>query len=539
MPLNVSPNVNLDTIRNLDASKTYFLSSTTGQVKEASWWMRFKCAIGVQSARQKVANLVEAVRTTLLDAAGKTGDDAKLDADIRTVSLKSMVKGSVIKDIASRFSVANANMIAKTDAAKLAASSAETFATRFRLLRQKGVDAKVFSGILKHAFKAVVGGELPMENDLDGKPVLDEARFKCALDDAAYRAANLVDEITRSGKLNGGSIDRLYAQHIVDTLFEEDGTRNERPVNDLKTPMQVKVDVAFKLGKDLLDNRVQIVHSSLQKMGVDPEKKLGEILSFCNGDKELEDYVLEIAPSLCLNTNNELRSDDTVQKKIAAIKESLEEIKELQKSYPGTAAQIKDAMSLLESTAFPKGTLAKIAKAVESCSFTRTASLTSRSSRSAIFKAMDEFRKALWTVQTQVNPGGAGSAESVTAKNIAMTLILSKLGPGVVAKLPHILSGRECCAMRSISKEISTQIHYQDPNVISACEGEAYDFAQMDIADHIDAVSVLIDTLNFEREQPVPVEGEAEFDINDEESLEIRWYLEDIALEQAKPKSES
>lgn len=110
MPLNVATNVNIDTLRNLEADKTYFLSSTTGQIKEASLWMRFKCAIGVQSARQKVANLVEAVRTTLLDAAGKTGDDAKLDTDIRTVSLKSMVKGSVIKDIASRFSVANEHL---------------------------------------------------------------------------------------------------------------------------------------------------------------------------------------------------------------------------------------------------------------------------------------------------------------------------------------------------------------------------------------------------------------------------------------------
>ena len=60
----MASNLNLDTIRNLDASKTYFLSSTTGQIKEASLWMRFKCAIGVQSARQKVNSLVDAVRTT-------------------------------------------------------------------------------------------------------------------------------------------------------------------------------------------------------------------------------------------------------------------------------------------------------------------------------------------------------------------------------------------------------------------------------------------------------------------------------------------
>ena len=33
MSLSVATNVSLDTIKNLDASKTYFLSSTTGEVK--------------------------------------------------------------------------------------------------------------------------------------------------------------------------------------------------------------------------------------------------------------------------------------------------------------------------------------------------------------------------------------------------------------------------------------------------------------------------------------------------------------------------
>ena len=33
MPLSIASNVNIDTLRNLDSDKTYFLSSTTGQVK--------------------------------------------------------------------------------------------------------------------------------------------------------------------------------------------------------------------------------------------------------------------------------------------------------------------------------------------------------------------------------------------------------------------------------------------------------------------------------------------------------------------------
>ena len=85
MAINITPNVSVAALRNLDADKTYFLSSTTGEIKEASCWMRFKCAIGVKSAREKVGNLVEAVRTALLQSAGLRKDDV-LETDIRAMT---------------------------------------------------------------------------------------------------------------------------------------------------------------------------------------------------------------------------------------------------------------------------------------------------------------------------------------------------------------------------------------------------------------------------------------------------------------------
>ena len=250
MSLSVATNVNIDTLKNLDSSKTYFLSSTTGQVKEASFWMRFKCAIGVQSARQKVANLVDAVRTPLLDAADQT-DNANLTTDIKTIDRRFMVKGSAIKDIADRFSVVNANTIAKASAAKIAASSAEKFATNFSVIKfNEGVvqfnvgDGKAIASIFNHAFKEVVDGQLPMKKDLYGRSVLDRLNFANSLNKTALKVKNLILEIVRSNNLTDGVIDRHYAKHIVDTLFNKDGTRNEKTIADLKSPMQVKADAA-------------------------------------------------------------------------------------------------------------------------------------------------------------------------------------------------------------------------------------------------------------------------------------------------------
>ena len=539
MPLNIASNVNIDTLRNLDANKTYFLSSTTGQIKEASFWMRFKCAIGVQSARQKVANLVEAVRTTLLNAAEQTKDSA-LDTDIRTVDLKSMVKGSVIKDIASRFSAANEQKMVTAQAKGVLKDVANLIA-RNVLKDYPGVaKSDDLVVIARHALKPALERQLPTCKNDNGDVVLDEDAFLATLGQKMLDIQGQLSQVIDSDALNGAQFDKHYAKHVIDTLYNKDGTRNEKTVADLKTPMQVKVDVAFKVGQPLINNRPHIVHKHLLENGIDPEKKLGEILGFCNGDKELEDYVLEIAPALCLNSNNNLRSNESIQKKIAAIKDSLDEIKSLQKSYPGTAEQIKDSVSLLESSAFPKGTLTKIAEAIETCSFTKISSLNSRSSASDIFKAMDELRVAIGTFQKEVDIDKifadigeeAGGPHGMAARNVAMTLILSKLGPGVTARLPHIVSSTQFDTMRAITTELKGQFHDHAPEAING-DDKAYKTASV-IVNELDlAVDFFIENLNFGSERPVASSGDVEFDINGEQAVDIRIYLGDVAQEES------
>ena len=51
--------INLDTIRSLNANKTYYLSNSTGEIKEAGRWQKFKCFFGVGDGREKAATLAE------------------------------------------------------------------------------------------------------------------------------------------------------------------------------------------------------------------------------------------------------------------------------------------------------------------------------------------------------------------------------------------------------------------------------------------------------------------------------------------------
>ncbi|MBO7620366.1 MAG: hypothetical protein J6T06_07645, partial [Victivallales bacterium] len=66
--------INLDTIRWLNVNKTYYLSNSTGEIKEAGGWQKFKCFFGVGDGREKAAKLVNAVKSALLEASDKITD---------------------------------------------------------------------------------------------------------------------------------------------------------------------------------------------------------------------------------------------------------------------------------------------------------------------------------------------------------------------------------------------------------------------------------------------------------------------------------
>ena len=51
--------LNIDTIRSLEADKTYYLANSTGQIKEAGAWQKFKCFFGIGDTLPVRAALAE------------------------------------------------------------------------------------------------------------------------------------------------------------------------------------------------------------------------------------------------------------------------------------------------------------------------------------------------------------------------------------------------------------------------------------------------------------------------------------------------
>lgn len=539
MSIGAAPKVDIDTLKNLQANKMYFLSATTGQVKEASIWMRMKCAIGFSSARKKVANLVDAVRTSLLAAAEQTGNKA-LDDAIRTVDLAHMVKGSVIKDVLANFSVNNADKLLKSEAKKVARGVAGQVAGQL-ITKKCGLGSiGVISSIIQHALKPVANdiGALPVTNFIDGTRSLDNKTLVPTMKQATEDVQALINDIAMDKRLSVVTIDKHYAKHIIDTLYNKDGTRNDKTIDDLKTPIQVKVDVAFHLNETLDDNNPQIVYRDLKNnKGVDPEQKVADILSFCEGNKELEDMAMELMPNLCEDSNHKLRSDETIKKRLAGLKQNLEEIHTLEKTFPGCANGLKEAVLTLGGKQFPQGLLTRIAEFIGGSNFDMFANLNSLSSAEDIYEGLDQFYSVMDAVGKEINPNKefeaagekeVGGPQANATRMAATTLAIAKMGPALKARLPGILQGEAFKKMTSCMDAIFSALDHKDLNVVGG-DHDKRKAARDIVYDQFDYLNCIVSTVNVDREAPLELESGGDADINAEPTVTMRIILSEAA----------
>lgn len=115
--------LSIDTILSLDASKSYYIANSTGEIAEATPWQKFKSFFGIGDGRHKAAKLLDEVKVALLQASGET-DNTALSADIAHYDEQHSwcfsLSGRSLSAIASRFSAANATKIAQTRAKTIA-----------------------------------------------------------------------------------------------------------------------------------------------------------------------------------------------------------------------------------------------------------------------------------------------------------------------------------------------------------------------------------------------------------------------------------
>ena len=92
------------TLRLLDPNKSYYLSNTTGEIKEAGVIQKLRCLFGVGGGRAKAAALAQRVKTALL-AEAETNCDSQLETDIGALDTNYSLSGRKLRDIANKFAI--------------------------------------------------------------------------------------------------------------------------------------------------------------------------------------------------------------------------------------------------------------------------------------------------------------------------------------------------------------------------------------------------------------------------------------------------
>lgn len=116
--------INATTLQNLDASKSYYLSNTTGEIKQAGFVQWLKCFFNIGDGRAKAAALAAKVKEALL-ADGAVAGDAALDGDIRALDTTKSLSGAALRDIATRFRASHTEAVGRADARRLAETIAD------------------------------------------------------------------------------------------------------------------------------------------------------------------------------------------------------------------------------------------------------------------------------------------------------------------------------------------------------------------------------------------------------------------------------
>ena len=92
------------TLRLLDPNKSYYLSNTTGEIKEAGVIQKLRCLFGVGGGRAKAAALAQRVKTALL-AEAETNCDSQLETDIAALDTKHSLSGRRLREIGNKFAI--------------------------------------------------------------------------------------------------------------------------------------------------------------------------------------------------------------------------------------------------------------------------------------------------------------------------------------------------------------------------------------------------------------------------------------------------
>ena len=432
--------ITLDTLKALDADKSYYLANSTGQIKEAGPWQRFKCWLGIGDGRSKVAALAEAVKTALLESAHEKRN-ADLDAVTGALDLEKSLSGESIKDVMRKFTAANTREIAQTTAGKMADTA---IADGIAALKAEGLiddlHAPFVARVLMHATKHAVANPPCLSSG-----ELNVEAMKKQLDEDLASAKYLIR--TCGNK----KFDAFYADHFIKTLFNEDGTRNLATVDNLKDPRELLMEVGRENGE----------HAFTRKNVTTEEvaEALNLAIDECGDDPEaLEVVMTDVTPNI-MRGDDKLRPAESIKKRVAGLKANFDELRELAKDDPGLFPVAKRFMILLKGKSFPQGALTKVITTIKNAPAPKLADISLRTSAYGIHNALEDYRRICDQAVLESGMGDylEGGDENTPFRDFVSRLVLAKFSRPQLRNAQLALEGPETGVVVSIYNRIGTK----------------------------------------------------------------------------------
>lgn len=415
--------LNLDTIRSLDTSKSYYLSNTTGEIKAADTWQKFKCFFGFGDGREKAAKLVAAVKNALLESSDKISD-ANLSAGVQnlenTRSRFFAVSGRAIAQLAANFSAANEADIARTKAAQVAKDQLSAAVKDVRsLLRLETGRLDDVMEVLKRAAKPLIDNP-PMKTDAAGRRVLDADAFKAELAKVLDDAERMIVDVSKAGPNGRARFDAALRDAMFEKLEGTDEQGNKKDVSALGSI----ADIRFK---KVLANCSSFRPSNVSQEVFDAHVRI--LIDACGEDPDMLDAIEDTARRFLVRGDDKMRKPEEIAKRVAASRANQ---KELFDAVGGDRTLMPAARKLAGAFAglpLPAGIFTKAMEVVKKVDVSALQGLSEASDSLELHNAIEAFNQA---VREVLSKSGAmeildGEDETTPFRQFVVSALLARL----------------------------------------------------------------------------------------------------------------
>ena len=180
------------------------------------------------------------------------------------------------------------------------------------------------------------------------------------------------------------------------------------------------------------------------------QEKLGSLIEkafiACNRDKDAMKLVKDFHHSIIMNGANELRSEESVQRRVENLVDNLGELKALSAGRPAVYAAGLKMLDATNAVAFQKGVFTKLLAAADKVPLDSFQGLSAKSSGMDLHKATVALYRATVKTMSSIDMGKQSEAsEATSARNFFMLMVFSRCDKATLQNIRKAL-GSETAA---------------------------------------------------------------------------------------------